>query len=328
MNDRSMPLIRESSYRPPVFFTNSHVQTIYPALFRKVAGVRYHRERIGTPDNDFLDLDWSAANREKLAIVCHGLEGDSCRPYMLGMVRALNSRGWDALAWNYRGCSGEPNRQARFYNSGETGDLDTVIKHALAASHYTALALVGFSAGGNIVLRYLGERGDMLPGVLKAAVTFSVPCDLASSALRLAEPANRIYMKRFLRLLRAKIRKKMEVMPGVLDDSGFDRIKNFQEFDDLYTAPAFGFTDAEDYWKRSSSRKVLAGIRLPVLLVNALDDPFLAPSCYPVEEAQDCGFLHLETPRYGGHVGFVSLDRNGEYWSEARALSFLDRWVA
>lgn len=318
-----MPVVSHSSYVPPLLFANAHVQTIFPTLLRRVRGIRYARERIDTPDGDFIDLDTSKVGADKAAIVLHGLEGDSSRAYMLGIVRALNRKGWDALAFNFRGCSGETNRTLRFYHSGETGDLLTVISHVIEKRGYTRLALVGFSLGGNVILKYLGERGQAVSGRIWKAVVFSVPCDLASCSIKLGEPRNRIYMKRFLRMLRAKVRMKMALMPDLINDDGYDRITNFKEYDDRYTAPMFGFKDAYDYWEKASSKPLLRNIAVPTLMVNAADDPFLAEQCYPMEEARDNPALFLEIPDNGGHVGFVSFNKDGEYWSESRALQFL-----
>ena len=319
-----MPVVAESSYRAPLLFSNPHVQTVYPSLFRRVTGVTYSRKRINTPDEDFVDLDVSSVAAERIAIVLHGLEGDSGRGYMLGMVKALNRGGWDAAALNFRGCSGESNRQVRFYHSGDTGDLRAVISQISAQGKYSEMALVGFSLGGNVVLKYLGECGLNVPGIIRKAAAMSVPCDLTSTSHRLAEPANRIYMKRFLRLLRKKIRMKMAVMPGRLNDDGYERIKNFKDFDDRYTAPVHGFENAEDYWKKASSKPLLRRISVPTLLINAADDPFLTEACFPVDEAKDNPMLLLEIPDHGGHVGFVTFNRRGEYWSESRVVSFLN----
>ncbi|MBM4327534.1 MAG: alpha/beta fold hydrolase [Deltaproteobacteria bacterium] len=318
-----MPVVSHSSYVPPKLFANAHAQTIFPSLLRRVRGIQYVRERIDTPDGDFVDVDTSKVGAAQAAILLHGLEGDSSRAYMRGMARALNKRGWDALAFNFRGCSGESNRTLRFYHSGETGDLQTVISYVTRTGAYARLALVGFSLGGNVILKYLGERGRELSGQIWKAVVFSVPCDLASCSLKLGEPGNRIYMRRFLRMLRAKVRMKMELMPHLINDQGYERIKNFKEYDDRYTAPMFGFRDAYDYWEKASSKPLLRKIVVPTLIVNAADDPFLADPCYPEEEARDNPALFLEVPEKGGHVGFVAFNREGEYWSETRALQFL-----
>jgi len=301
------------------------VQTLLPTLVRRVRGVTYQRERITTPDNDFLDLDWARAGSRKLAVLAHGLEGDSKGHYILGMVKALAKRGWDAVAWNARGCSGEPNRVLRFTHSGATEDLQTVISHVLSASNYSQIALIGFSLGGNLTLKYVGERGHDLNPSIKAAVAFSAPCDLQSGALKLAQPANRIYMRRFLITLHDRIRAAMKLAPGRIDDRGYERMKTFKEFDDRYTAPLHGFANAEDYWRKCSCKPHLKNIQIPTLLVSAGNDPFLADPCYPTEEAKENPNLHLEVPASGGHVGFMSFDQQGEYWSETRALSFLSQ---
>lgn len=318
-----MPVISLSTYIPPLCLSNGHLQTIVPQ-FRNVRGVNYRRERIETPDNDFLDLDWAETGSKRIAILSHGLEGNTQRQYMRGMVTALNRRGWDALAWNYRGCSGEPNRKLRWYHSGETGDLHTVILHAAAQKAYTEIALIGFSLGGNVTLKYLGERGSQVNLLINKAVVFSVPCDLKSSAHKLARPVNTLYMKRFLRTLRQKVREKKQLFSGQIDDDNFDSIKTFIDFDNRYTAPIHGFKDAYDYFARCSSRQFLREIRVPALLVNAQNDPFLDEPSFPFEEAESSPYLFFEAPTSGGHTGFITLGNGGEYWSETRALSFLE----
>jgi uncharacterized protein len=179
-----MPLMEKSSYLPPPFFGNGHLQTLYPNLYRRVRGIVYRRERIPTPDGDFLDLDWSRVGSRKLVIVSHGLEGSSLRPYVLGMVRAFNETGWDAVAWNFRGCSGEPNRKLRFYHSGATEDLETVVEHVRRDPTYQKIALVGFSLGGNITLKYLGERGKDAAAAVFGAVAFWFPAICARGRSR------------------------------------------------------------------------------------------------------------------------------------------------
>ncbi len=311
-------------YKPPLFFDNGHLQTIYPSLFRKFNASLYRRERIWTDDNDFLDLDWSCINSDRLAIVSHGLEGDSHRAYVVGMVKALNANGWDALAWNYRSCSGEMNRKLRLYHNGATDDLERVIKHAKKVNHYKKIALVGFSMGGNLSLVYLGQKNGDIDPLVQKAVVFSVPCDLKGSAEMLAKPANKIYMARFLRMLHKKIKAKMEIMPESLDDKGYRRIRDFKDFDDRYTAPIHGFRDADDYWGKCSSKQFIPRIKIPVLVINAKNDPFLSSSCYPIEEAAKNRNIHLEMPDSGGHVGFVEFNREKVYWSEKTAVMFLN----
>ncbi len=318
-----MPIISPSTYAAPFFLPNGHGQTLFPIL-RRVTGVHYQRERITTPDDDFLDLDWSRIGSQRIAILSHGLEGNAHRNYILGMIRALHRRGWDALAWNYRGCSGEINRQLYSYHSGFTEDLQTVITHVIERNTYTDIVLIGFSLGGNLTLKYLGERGYQVSPLIKKAIAFSTPCDLKSGAIRMAQPFNRLYMMMFLRSFHAKIKAKMRMMPGQISDEGFEQIRTFKEFDGRYVAPLHGFKDAEDYWAKCSSRQFIPNIRIPTLLINAKNDPFLAEPCYPFEEAQANPYFFFEAPESGGHVGFVSFDNNGEYWSESRAMEFLN----
>jgi predicted alpha/beta-fold hydrolase len=310
-----------SSYRAPAWLRGGHLQTIVPALFRRVPRVTTRRERIELSDGDFLDLDWSTSGSDRLVILSHGLEANSGATYIQGMAGALLRRGWDVLAWNYRGCGGESNRLLKFYHSGASDDLDHVVRHALAVHPASRVDLVGFSLGGNMTLKYLGER-EPLPR-LHRAVAFSVPCDLACSSIRLSSPVNRhLYMRRFLVSLRKKLAEKRPRYPGQIDLRGAWKIRDFRGFDDRFTAPLHGFKDAADYWDRSSSRPFLSRIPIPALLVNAANDPFLGPGCFPREEAEASEFFHLEVPEDGGHVGFSCTF--GGYWSERRAIEFLD----
>ena len=306
-------------------FSNGHVQTILPALLRRGPDIAYVRERICTPDNDFLDLDWSVSGNARLAVVLHGLEGSSTRSYIRGMVRALNDRNWDCLAMNFRGCSGEPNLQPGMYHSGLTEDLDTVLRHALADGKYSSAVLVGFSMGGNQVLKYMGEAPDRVPPEVAAACAVSVPCDLEGAAHVLARPVNIIYMEYFLKTLREKVRRKAEIFPELIDVSDLDSVRSFADFDERFTAPLHGFSGAVDYWQKSSCRRFLSGVDRPALILNAADDPFLSPSCFPVREAQGNGLLTLEVPPTGGHCGFLSIPRDGLGFLERRVVDFFEQ---
>jgi predicted alpha/beta-fold hydrolase len=257
-----------------------------------------------------------------LLIISHGLEGHSRRPYVAGIAREANIQGWDALAWNFRSCSGEMNKTLRFYHSGATDDLQRVIEHAHGLG-YQHIHLVGFSMGGNLSLLHVGRQGRDLPTYVKSVVAFSVPCDLAASSRRLAERKNKIFMWRFLKDLRTKIDAKALDFPQDVSIDDYHQIKNFQQFDDRYTAPIHGFDSAADYWARSSCKPVLKDIRIPALLVNALNDPFLPEACFPYEEAQQSEWLSLEVPRSGGHVGFIELNNRQAYWMERRVVEFV-----
>ncbi len=318
-----MPEIPDSTYRAPRWLPGGHLQTIFPAVFRRVPLVTKIRERLELADGDFLDLEWSGQSAPRLLILCHGLEASTRTGYIQGMARAFVCRGWDALAWNFRGCGPETNRLPRMYHSGATEDLRAVIGRAMAVHPAERIALAGFSLGGNLVLKYLGEDPAAVPARICGAAAFSVPCDLACSSRQLALGSNRIYMDRFLREMRAKLRAKKRVFPERFDLAGLGRIRTFQQFDDRYTAPIHGFRDAADYWARNSCRQFLPQIALPTLLVNAANDPFLGPGCYPRDEAAGSRDFHLEIPATGGHVGFPTSGTCRELWSETRAADFL-----
>lgn len=309
------------SYTPPRFLFSPHLETIYPALLRRVSLQPYTRERIATPDDDFLDLDWLTQRSDKLVIISHGLEGNTTRAYIKGMARVFFNKGYDVLAWNYRGCSEEMNRQLRFYHSGATDDLNVVTDHAIDRKKYKALYLIGFSLGGNITLKYLGEKTPR-PEIRKA-VAISVPMDLQTSCEKISRPSNWIYANRFLRSLKKKVQTKAARMPG-LDVSGIDRIKTLQQFDDRYTAPLHGFSNAIDYYTRCSSIRFVNNINIPTLIINTLNDPFLSPACFPDTQLKDHRHVELEILLRGGHVGFAQFNKNGLYWSEQRAFSFID----
>jgi predicted alpha/beta-fold hydrolase len=314
-----MPIV-PSRFQPPLYLRNGHVQTILPVLLPRRVRLKVERERLELADGDFLDLDWARAGRDRVAILTHGLEGSSTQTYIRGLAAALTSAGWDVLAWNFRGCSGEPNRLLRAYHSGETGDLGAVITQAARA--YPVIALVGFSLGGNVTLKYLGEAPPH-PAV-RAGVAISSPIDLGACARQLDERrSNRLYLRRFLVSLATKIEIKARLFPGKLDARGVRKLGSFQEFDDRYTGPMHGFRDADDYWTQASSRQFLPRITVPALLLQPRNDPFLAPTAYPWPEAEASARFHLEAPESGGHVGFLDLQRGLQPWSERRVVEFL-----
>lgn len=281
---------------------------------------------MSTPDGDFIDIDWHRSRQggsDKLAVVSHGLEGHARKKYPLGMARHLSLHGWDVICLNFRCCSEEPNLLPRFYHSGVTDDLHQVLCHGLS-KHYQHAALIGFSMGGNQTLKYLGENPGLVPPQLRASVVFSVPCRLADAVAVMDRPSNRFYMHYFMKGLREKIREKAGRFPDLIDTGGLEQMLSFVPFDDKYTAPLHGFRDAADYYERCSAAQFLQSIRVPTLVVQALDDPFLPASCYPVAEAEQSEHLHLEMVNYGGHVGFMGSWLEQAYWSEKRALSFIE----
>jgi len=316
-----MPIL-QSRFKPPFYLRSGHLQTILGAILPRRARNDIVTERLELPDGDFLDLDWAKAGHRRLAILSHGLEGSSKNSDIRGLAFALNRAGWDTLAWNFRGCSGEANRSLRFYHSGETGDLTSVINHA--ARIYPRLALVGFSLGGNMILKYLGE-GNVHP-CIQVATAVSAPVDLASSAQALDRRiGNQIYLRRFMKSLAAKVEAKADRFPNEIDARGVSDIRSFSIFDDRYTARIHGFRDAEDYWRQSSAIGYLNRLSIPALLLNAKDDPFLSSESFPYTEAHKNPCLFLETPDVGGHLGFV--DGRG-FWIERRIPEFLNQTLA
>ena len=321
-----MPIIA-SSYKPRVPFTNGHFNTIYAAKIRKIRGLTYDRKRIALSDGDFLDIDFSFApgrSTQKIAIIVHGLEGHSKRPYMQGTARILNANGFDCASINLRGCSGEDNSKIRSYHSGASEDLSDVVNYILTKQKYHQLFLCGFSLGGNLILKYLGENRKR-PDCITAAVAVSTPVDLYDSLGALEQRKNWVYRWSFLKDLRKKYQAKLKVFPNELSKENHRKIKSLMLFDELYTAPANGFTDALDYYTKSSSRQFLPQIEVPTLLINALDDSFLNEKCYPTEEASQSELLFLETPAFGGHVGFIE---NQEHtYCEHRTLQFFQKYL-
>jgi len=303
-----------------------HIETILPYLFRTVKGITATRERIDTPDGDFLDLDWvNVPKSKKLLILSHGLEGKSNQAYILGMAKYFSQRGWNICAWNYRSCSGELNRLPRFYHSGDIEDLDFVVKHSLKMKDLDVVSLVGFSLGGNITLKYLGDKANNLPSEIKGACVFSVPCHLSSGARTIGETVNKIYEQNFLFTMKKKIIQKRRL--GQLLDYDLKKIllaKNIIQYDNLVTAPLHGFLTAAHYYKESSSIFSLPNIIVPTKIVNALNDPILSPKCYPYEEVKNNPHLELKTPHFGGHVGFNGFGLKDEFISEQKAYEFLE----
>ena len=317
-----MPVIR-SQFNPPFFLRNAHLQTLLPVFLRRETRLPYQRERLELEDGDFLDLDWLRAPGSDLAILSHGLEGSSREATICGIARALQRAGWNVLAWNYRGCSGELNRLPRLYHSGATADLALVIEHA--ARRFSRIALIGLSLGGNLVLKYLGEARPH--SAVACAVAISAPVDLAASARALDQRrTNRLYLRRLIATLVRKVRAKAKHFPEQIDASQIKGIHGFADFDGRFTAPVHGFRNASDYWTRCSSRQFLPTITVPTLVLSARDDPFLTPDCFPSEEAEASAYVFLEAPHTGGHLGFCESLSGEQSWAERRVLQFLSEW--
>ena len=319
-----MALITNNSYYPQFLFRNKHFNTAYRTLFHRLK-INYKRKRLITWDNDFIDLDFASVNSDKVVILLHGLEGSSDSNYIKSSVAVLNDQNFDVVVLNLRGCSGEPNHLLKSYHSGKTDDLKEVISYLETENFYKEISIVGFSLGGNITLKYLGEQGNTIPAILKSAVTISVPCDLEGSSDALGRFSNKPYMMRFLRTLKKKAFDKIDKFPhSSFTIQNIRKSKNFYDFDNAFTAPAHGFENAFDYWNKSSSKQFILNIKIPTLLISSIDDPFLSRSCFPMTEAKENSFFNLELMKYGGHVGFnTGFGIENDMWLENRISDFI-----
>ncbi|MEM0995947.1 MAG: alpha/beta fold hydrolase [Bacteroidota bacterium] len=318
-----MPVIRNTSYSAPYVLSNRHVATIVPNLIRFPRGIKYQRERIDTPDGDFLDLDWSRVGSQRLLIVSHGLESNSRAVCVRGMVKYFNRRNWDALCWNFRSCSGEPNRKPHYYHPGMTDDFQLIIDQAESAG-YEEIALLGFSMGGAATLRYLAEKGTRLSPRVKRSVVFSAPTDLGACSENLADPSLAYYARRFLISYRRKMTQKEKLYPGSNDLARWDEVQNLPDFDRIFNAPWYGCATTQEFYQLVNTHHRIPQIEIPSLIVNAENDPFLPENCYPIDGAGRSNNVFLEIPKMGGHVGFMTLSWKGIYWSETRTEAFLN----
>ncbi len=319
-------MIAQSDFRPPAWLRNAHLQTLAASQLRPSPRIRVRRERVELPDGDFLDLDWAGEGRRPLLLVLHGLTGSIRSKYARGLIKCLLKEGWRAVFMHFRGASGEPNRLPRSYHSGETGDLDFIVHLLRRREPDTPLAVAGYSVGGNVLLKWLGERSAAAP--VFAAVAVSVPFDLSATVARMQCGMSRLYQWYLLRSLRAATRLKLP-LPGLRTMTELRRLQTFMAFDDCLTAPLHGFRDAADYYRRASSRPWLTRIRVPTLIVQALDDPFMDVAAIPgPEEAPDP--IRLELSPHGGHVAFIAAGRGGRpyFWLERRIPAYLRERLA
>ena len=315
-------------FRPAWWLRNRHAQTLAGRFLRSAAAVPLERRRIDTPDGDFLDLDFAPAPAEDapIVVVLHGLEGSTRREYISLMLRELFDRGLRGVGMNFRGCGGEPNRSACFYHSGETGDLAHVVDVLRDRYPGCPIGGAGFSLGGNVLLKYLGERGQEAP--IAAAVAVSVPFDLPGCAQRLSSGVmRRTYGAYFLRSLKRKVSAKRHRLNGEADVDRALAARTLRDFDDAFTAPIHGFAGAEDYYARSDVRRYLARIRVPALLVQARDDPFLPTGAPPEAAVTANPHLAAAFTDRGGHLGFVegTFPWRPRFWAEREGARFLAR---
>jgi predicted alpha/beta-fold hydrolase len=319
-------MIAASAFRPAWWLPGPHLQTLYPSLLRRRRHPVLKRERLELPDGDFIDLDWTRNAGAALVLVLHGLEGSLESHYTGGILEALVAQGYQAVLMYFRGCSGEPNRLARSYHSGDTADLNYVIARLEERDPSTALAVIGYSLGGNVLLKALGERTGTEP--VRTAVAVSVPFDLDRAARRLEQGLSRIYQRYLLNKLRRSVKAKMHTHAMPVSLKRLDALDTFRKFDNEVTAPLHGFRDVDDYYGRSSSRQYLHAITTPTLILHAADDPFIPEAAIPTDGELGPG-VTLELSRCGGHVGFVGSSRPfvARYWLETRICAHLREYL-
>ena len=313
---------------PPRLLRDADAQTIFANLWRPRPGPPVVRVRWELDDGDFLDLDRAAGAvpEAPVAVLCHGLEGSSTAPYVRGLARALAGRGLAVVALNFRTCGGIPNRLARSYHSGETTDLGEVVRRLLVERPGRSVVVAGFSLGGNVVTKWLGEHGDGLPPEVRGGAAISVPFDLAACQRRIDGPGRImwVYRERFLRRLRRKAAVKARQFPGLVDAAALARASTFAEYDQLFTAPVHGFASRDDYYARSSAGRFVGGIRRPFLAVSAADDPMVPADSLPVAAANSNPAVRLVVTPHGGHTGFVDgTPLRPGFWAERTVADFL-----
>jgi predicted alpha/beta-fold hydrolase len=313
-----------SAYRAPRWLPGGHLQTLYAALLTPRPHIPYRRERWILPDGDFLDLDWvDGPSQAPLLVLFHGLEGNSRGHYALALMQAVRRRGWRGVVPHFRGCSGEPNRLPRAYHSGDSREIGLILHRFQQEFPSARRYAVGVSLGGNALLKWLGEGGPDCLGVVDGAAAVSAPMDLLAAGRALDKGANRLlYVRHFLRTLRAKALDKIARHRLPLTPEDIRRARTLYRFDDLFTAPLHGFRDAYDYWTRAAAKPWLNSIMVPTLILNALNDPFLPKASLPgVDEVSPA--VTLEYPAQGGHVGFVSGPFPGNLeWLPRRLFTF------
>lgn len=319
-----------NTFKTPWWLPGAHLQTIWPTATRRPINIEAQNERLELPDGDFLDLAWVGSGNGPIVVVLHGLGGNIQSPYATGILQAIAMGGWRGVFMHFRGCSGVPNRLPRSYHSGETGDLHFVIHELRRRETQTPLAVIGFSLGGNVLIKWLGETGNTNP--LHAAIAVSVPFELHKSATHLSQGGRRFYQWWLLRQLRTTLKKKFTLLPAptdLIDLNKLDKLNTFWEFDDKITAPLHGFNGAADYYQRASSRPYLPLIKTPTLILQARDDPFIPVDALP-EPHELAPQTHLELTENGGHVGFVTgnLPWQPIYWLEQRAVAYLQKFLA
>ncbi|MCC5920458.1 MAG: alpha/beta fold hydrolase [Cyclobacteriaceae bacterium] len=313
-------------YTPPIWLPGKDIQTIFPSAFRKIQLDTSAKEiEIPTKDDDFLEIDIYDNDPKKVIVISHGLEGNSKRSYVLGMTKYFYDRGYTVVAWNYRSCGSRPNKKPIFYHSGATYDLSEIHLYVKKSFSNAKIGFIGFSLGGNLSLKYLGELKKEASNLnVAGGVAISTPVDLMGASKIITHDALKLYQFRFLRSLRKKVKLKAKEHPEI-DLNILKKVNTLYEFDNLLTAPLHGFKNADDYYYHASSIRFLDNINVPTLLLNAQNDPFLSKSCFPDNIKNQ--LINTLYPKFGGHVGFrpKKLISNQHYWSEKVTFEFMDR---
>jgi hypothetical protein len=318
-------MARVAAYRSPWWLPGGHLQTIWPVA-RKGPLPHYRRERWDTPDGDFIELDWLRAGepRAPLVVLFHGLEGSSRSHYARTLMNAVTARGWNGVVVHFRGCAGSPNRFARAYHSGDSDEIDWILRRLHVTANGAALFVTGVSLGGNALLKWLGEREHEAASLVTAAASVCAPLDLSISGAALGRGFNLVYARHFLATLKHKALAKCGDHPGRFDAPRIAQARTLETFDDAYTAPAHGFAGVGDYWRRASARPWLSAIRCPTLVLNAANDPFVPADALPDPHALPAT-VTFEYPRGGGHVGFLGGNWPGvQDWLGQRLLAHFD----
>jgi len=320
-------MIFSSQFKPAWWLPGAHAQTLWPSLVRRPVEIELRSERLNLPDDDFIDLVWTKQNSDHIVIVLHGLEGSIDSSYAKGILAAIAKQGWRGVLMQFRGCSGEHNLKDRSYHSGETGDLRFLVKTLRERHPQSTLCAVGYSLGGNALLKYLGEYKD--DALLKAATTVSVPYLLSNSAAKLEKGFSRIYQRHLVNRLINKTQSKFKDRQAPFDMAELKKWNTFRLFDHHITAPIHGFKGSDDYYEQSSSRQYLNKITTPTLLIHSKDDPFMTAEAIP-NQSDLSESVTLALSDHGGHVGFISGNTpwNAKYWLEERIPEFLGTFLA
>lgn len=329
-------------YRAPLWLPNRHAQTIVPSLFARRPAITFRRERWDTPDGDFIDLDWvvhdsttasvlasppqAPAGDAPLFVLFHGLEGGSTSHYAATLMAAAREYGWHGVVPHFRSCSGTLNLLPRFYHLADSNEVDWILRR-LRATHRGPIVAAGVSLGGNVLLRWLGERREDASPVISAAAAISTPIDVHAGGRALSQGFGMVYTRSFLKTLKQKAEQKLVQFPGLFDRDAMLASRTMYDFDNVVTAPLHGFRDTDDYWSSATTRPLLSGIAVPTLVLNARNDPFLPAEALPARHEVSAS-VELDQPRHGGHAGFMTGPFPGRIdWLSRRVLGYLERYI-